>query len=53
MSRIRSGVFWVAVARYGGRVIGAAATLVLAAVLDPADFGLIGGAMIVVNLVTC
>jgi len=50
MSRIRTALFWVAVARYGSRAIGLGATVVLAKVLGPEEFGLMAGAMILIGI---
>ncbi len=50
MSRVRTDLLWVAVARYGSRAIGLVATIILADLLGPEDFGLMAGAMIVIGI---
>ena len=50
MTRVRTGVFWVAVCRYSYRGVGLVTTLVLAHLLSPNDFGLMAGAMIIVSI---
>ena len=50
MKRVRTGVIWVAVSRYSDRVIGLVTTLVLMALLDPRDFGLMAAAMVLISI---
>lgn len=49
--RIAAGAAWMILARWGVRVIGLASTVVLARLLTPADFGLVGLATLLYFLV--
>jgi lipopolysaccharide exporter len=40
--RITAGAFWMLLARWGVRIIGIVSTLILARLLTPADYGLVG-----------
>ena len=50
MSRIKSGMFWVALSRYSSRVLGLVSTFILAGLLTRGEFGLMGGALIVIGI---
>jgi O-antigen/teichoic acid export membrane protein len=49
--RIAAGAFWMVLARWGVRLIGIISTLILARLLTPADYGLVGLAILLHFLV--
>lgn len=49
--RVAKGALWLLVARWGVRLIGIASTILLARLLRPADYGLVGMATLLYSLV--
>ena len=49
-SRVATGAGWMVAFRWSDRVIGLASLALLARLLSPADFGLVGYAMVVIGL---
>ncbi|MGH6977221.1 MAG: oligosaccharide flippase family protein, partial [Stellaceae bacterium] len=49
--RVAKGALWLLAARWGVRLIGIASTILLARLLRPADYGLVGMATLLYSLV--